>query len=252
MHPFAVYFKRFDIRKVIFVTLLMTTMFIIGSPLKSYASQSGISFYSPNSPPAGVTSLEPLIGGWWNFWANHPASYHTNWPQCVRGQTIVGHNQSVVFLADPASAVQSNVNATRQNCEISNGQLLYLTVYTGECSEGEYPDMIGKYPELLKCAQDSNKVIKLMQVNVDGMDVSSNIIRQTTSQPFVWTILSSDNPYQLKTPCCHKAMGESYYLLFKPLPVGDHTMTLHVIRVPLQANQPVENDVAKWAIKVVP
>jgi hypothetical protein len=36
------------------------------------------------------------------------------------------------------------------------------------------------------------------------------------------------------------------------LPVGDHTIELHVIRKPLQANQPVEDVAAKWNIKVVP
>ena len=69
---------------------------------------------------------------------------------------------------------------SNQKCEISSNQFLYLTVYTGECStglkphEGEFPDT--KSPtDLLNCAQDSNKVIKLMQVKVDGKDVSSSI-----------------------------------------------------------------------------
>jgi hypothetical protein len=30
-------------------------------------------------------------------------------------------------------------------------------------------------------------------------------------------------------------MAENYYLLFKPLPVGDHMIELEVIRQPLQA-----------------
>jgi hypothetical protein len=46
------------------------------------------------------------------------------------------------------------------------------------------------------------------------------------------------------------SQAENYYLLFKPLPVGDHTIELEVIRQPLQANQPIEHDVAKWNIKV--
>jgi len=46
-------------------------------------------------------------------------------------------------------------------------------------------------------------------------------------------------------------MAEMYDLLFKPLPVGHHTITVEVIRVPLQPSQPVEQDLAKWEIKVV-
>ena len=85
----------------------------------------------------------------------------------------VGNNQSIVFLGNPAFAVDKNVNSRNQKCEISSNQLIYLTVYPGECStggkphEGEFPDM--KNPaDLLNCAQDSNRVMKLMQVKVDG------------------------------------------------------------------------------------
>jgi hypothetical protein len=132
-------------------------------------------------------------------------------------------------------------------------------VYTGECStgvrphEGEFPDT--KNPaDLLKCAQDSNKVMKLMQVKVDGKDVSSNIVRQTTSQPFKY-VVPKDNAFEFPSPIAegnNTSMAESYYLLFKPLPVGEHTISVEVIRQPLQATQPVEHDVAKWNIKVVP
>ena len=139
-----------------------------------------IDFYSPNSMPVGAKSLEPLIGKWWNFWVNHPASYQSNWPVCLKGNGgIIGSNQSVVFLGDPASAVENNVNARNQKCEISSNQAIYLTVYAGGCSKGEYPDK--SVPDLLKCAQDTNKVMKLMKVKVDNQDVSNKIIRQSTS-----------------------------------------------------------------------
>jgi hypothetical protein len=130
-------------------------------------------------------------------------------------------------------------------------------VYSGECStglkphEGEFPDT--KSPsDLLNCAQDSNRVIKLMQVKVDGKDVSSNIIRQTTSKPFNF-IVPADNAFSFPAPIAggnNTSMAENYYLFFKPLPVGDHTISAEVIRQPPQANQPVEHDVAKWDIKV--
>jgi hypothetical protein len=96
--------------------------------------------------------------------------------------------------------------------------------------------------------------MKLVQVKVDGKDVSSNIIRQTTSQPFDY-IAPQDNAFAYPAPiaCGHNtSMAENSYLFLKPLPVGDHTIELQVIRQPLQANQPVEHDVGKWNIKVVP
>ena len=70
----------YTIRLGLFLTLLIATILVIGSPLKLYASQSGVGFYSNYSPPVGMKSLEPLIGKWWNFWVDHPASYHETWP----------------------------------------------------------------------------------------------------------------------------------------------------------------------------
>ena len=110
---------------------------------------------------------------------------------------VIGSNQSVVFLGDPASAVENNVNARNQKCEISSNQAIYLTVYAGGCSKGEYPDK--SVPDLLKCAQDTNKVMKLMKVKVDNQDVSNRIIRQSTSQPLIFDV-PQDNVYQMKAP----------------------------------------------------
>jgi hypothetical protein len=182
-----------------------------------------------------------------------------NWPQCVKGDGgTIGNNQSIVFLANPAIGVEKNPNARNQKCEITSKQLLYLTVYPGECStgskphEGEYPDT--KSPtDLLACAQDSNKVMKLMRVTFDGKDISSNIVRQTTSKPFNF-IIKPENADDWKAPIVggnNTSMAENYYLFFKPLPVGDHTIQVEVIRQPLEANQPVEHDVAKYNLKVV-
>jgi hypothetical protein len=68
--------------------------------------------------------------------------------------------------------------------------------------------------DLLNCAQDSNRVMKLMQVKVDDKDVSSKIVRQTTSQPFKF-IAPKDNPFGFPPPIVggnNTSMAENYYL----------------------------------------
>jgi hypothetical protein len=248
---------RLDLRLMLSF-LLMMAIIILSNPSMLYATNS-VDFYSPNSPPAGIKSVEPLIAKWWNWWEAHPASIANNWPECIKGDGgTIGNNQSIVFLANSAFAVESNANSRNQKCEISSNQLLYLTVYPGECStgskphEGEFPDT--KNPaDLLACAQDSNKVMKLMHVKVDGKDVSSNIVRQSTSKPFNF-IVNPDNADDWKAPIVggnNTSMAENYYLFFKPLPVGDHTIDLHVIRQP-PAPQPIEDHIVKWTLKVVP
>jgi hypothetical protein len=238
----------------------MTAIIIVSSPLGLYATTSGIGFYSPDSPPPGVKSLEDLIGDWWNKRVAQDPKTANSWPECFKEEGgMIGNNQSVVFVGDPVTALPVNKNATNQRCEISSDQLLYLTVYAGECStgsrpgEGEYPDT--KSPAaLLDCAKDSNKELILKQVKVDGKDVSSNIVRQTTAQPFNWNV-SKDNVFEWPAPIAggnNTSMAENYYLFFKPMPLGDHTIDLHVIKDPPGGTQPVQDLVAKWYFKVVP
>jgi len=258
MKKLSIYTHQLTIGITIFVTLSILTITIISDSMDSYAENRGIEFYSLDSMPVGMNSLEPLIANWWNWWEDHPASMANNWPECFKGDGGIIGNNSIVFLADPALAVESNVNSRNQECTISSNQLLYLTVYPGECSTGSKPHE-GEYPEtkstadLLQCAQDSNKVIKKMQVKVDGNDVSDHIIRQSTTQPFNF-IIKSDNSDNWGPPIANgnnTSMAENYYLFLKPLSIGDHTIDLEVIRQPIQANQPVEHDIAKWNIKVI-
>ena len=96
--------------------------------------------------------------------------------------------------------------------------------------------------------------MKLMQVKVDGKDVSSNIINQSTTKPFKF-VVNQNNPYQWGKPIVggnNTSMAQNYYLFFKSLPVGPHTIELKVIRQPIVKSEPVERPVAIWNIKVVP
>lgn len=242
--------SSFDNQGTIAIALFLTLIFITGSPLVSHATTSGADVYSPSSLPGGLKSIAPIAHNWWIFRYNQPNSYNTNWPVCVKGDGGLVGNRSVVFLGDPAeSAGGGNMNATHQVCQMSSSQLLYLNVYSGECSQAEQPGET--VPQLLGCAQDTNKVIKLMRVTVDGTDVSSNIVREDADKPFSLTLSSKDNSMNKPLPCCGLSMDENYYLFLKPFPVGKHTVTDEVIRVPLESNQPVEHDLVNWEINVV-
>ena len=92
-----------------------------------------------------------------------------------------------------------------------------------------------------------------MKVKVDGQDVSSHIIRQSTTQPYK-LFFPSDNiaGYKaLSVGANNTSMAENYYLFFKPLPVGHHTIELEVIRVPQVITEQVEHPIAKWDINVI-
>ena len=186
------------------------------------------------APPPRVKSLEPLIVKWWNWWLTVPADTATNWPQCIKGDVEhIGNNQSIVFFGNPAQAVDKNVNPRNQKCEISSNQLIYLTVYPGECSTGSKPHE-GEFPDTKNAAQ-------ILYANQQPNHSNSLCLR-------IMLLLFQ-----------HLSLAEIIHqwpriiiCFSKALPVGDHMVELEVIRQPLQANQPVEHDVAKWNIKVVP
>src|SRR5215831_17264174 len=103
---------------------LTAAFLILGFSSTVYASRSNIDFYSLSSPPPGTTSLEPLIAKWWNWWEAHPTNIANNWPTCIKEDVgIIGNNQHLVFVANPAYASDKNVNSTNQKCELSSNQL---------------------------------------------------------------------------------------------------------------------------------
>jgi hypothetical protein len=230
--------------------VILTVATIITSPLELYGSQSDIGFYTLNSYPGGPSSLEPLLAKWWNFRFSQSPSTAENWPACLKGDGGILGNNSIVFLGDPAAAGEGNVNARNQKCEISSNQLLYLVIYAGECSSGEPPRPKTAESQLL-CAQRSNEGLK-SEVKVDGNDISqSNIINQNSTQQFTLTI-PPVNAFGLREEVGnHTSMTQVYYLLFKPMPIGDHTIDLKVTRIPPPPS-PVENLRAIWDVKVVP
>ena len=123
-------------------------------------------------------------------------------------------------------------------------------MYPGECDDGQYTDKTNA--ELLQCAKDSNREIKLMTAKVDGEDVSSKIVRQSTSKPFMINI-PKVNIYDIQgnQTGTHRTMGVrviSYSS--KRLSIGHHNIEAKVIRDPLEINLPIEHDVAKWDIQV--
>ena len=123
---------------VIVLACFLVITVIISSSSSSYAVSPGIDFYSVGSPPPGMHSLEPLIGKWWNWWENHPASVANNWPECLKGSGgNTGNGKSIVFTPNPASAVSANAGAKNQKCELSSNQLLYLTLYPAKGLNGK-------------------------------------------------------------------------------------------------------------------
>jgi hypothetical protein len=194
---------------------IVSVLSIGSSNIKAMSSEPSIGFYNTNSLPAGMNSIDPLIENYWNWWAKQSSAYSQNWPPCMIGQADrLASNQSIIFFGDPATAVELNVNARNQHCQISSNQAIFFPPYNGLCNTGEEP---GDTPDqLLKCAIGTNKGIQLMSLKIDGKDVSNQIFHTHTSKPFIWDV-PKDNIYAFPQSepnvGSHPAMAEGYMYL---------------------------------------
>jgi hypothetical protein len=234
--------------------IIVSVFSIRSSNVGAIGTESGVGFYNIKSLPAGMKSIDPLLDNYWNWWAKQSPAYSQNWPSCMIGQAgKLGSNQSIVFFGDPATAVETNVNAKNQNCQISSNQAIFFPPYNGLCNTGEER---GETPaQLLQCAIGTNKGIKIMNLKIDGNDVSNAIFHTNTSKPFIWDV-PKDNVYAFpaSNPNVgrHPAMAEGYYVFIKPLPLGTHKIELEVLRNPQEPNQPIEHPIVKYTVNVVP
>lgn len=231
----------------------ISLMSIIPSNVKAAGNVSGIGFYNTNSLPSGIKSVDPIIENWWNWWARQPSTYSQNWPSCMMGQAEkIAGNQSVVFFGDPAAAVDTNVNARNQKCQISSDQAIFFPPYNGLCNTGEEGHEKDTPAGLLACAIGTNEGIKLKTLKIDGKDFSNQIFRTRTTSSFIWDV-PRDNIYGFPPSNGnvgrHTSMAEGYYVFIKPLPVGTHIIEVEVIRAP--PPDPVEHPIVKYTVNVV-
>ena len=155
--------------------VLVTLSILLFSVTVTVPIAYAVDVFQKDEMPFGKP-YEDWVQDWWRWNAAIPGDPETTFAGVKENGCLINKEGPVAMLMDPAIG-----GSHHQKCEISSNQLLYLTVYAGECStgskphEGEFPDT--KNPDdLLACAKDSNLVMKLMQVKVDGKDVSSNIV----------------------------------------------------------------------------
>jgi hypothetical protein len=77
--------------------------------------------------------------------------------------------------------VRTTLFANARTLVSTDGMVRRLRIYYIISADAERVELV----TVLGCAQNSNKLMKLMKVKVDGKDVSSNIVRQLHSNYFI-------------------------------------------------------------------
>jgi len=177
--------------------------------------------FPPNSHPYGQTYGE-WAAAFWQYALARPLEGH---PFLDTPEYDFAAKQSgkVWFWSAPDGPITRHV-------EMPKGTSLFLTIRDAECSSIEEPPFFGATEaEQRACANFFADHIRDVSVTIDGVPVENiQDYRFETPQfsfdaPTPWIFGATGGPAT--------AVGDGYFLMLKPLPVGTHTIhysgTLH-------------------------
>jgi hypothetical protein len=185
----------------------------VGS-FSAYGVSSSPSTFFKGSIPYGVT-YEDWMTKWWQWNVQIPKEQH---PQTVDGPLIkcpVGESGSVSFLT------QKLQGKSEYRCTIPAGHAIMIPISTGECTSDEAQSSIPA--NMMKCATVGNDYLTF-DATVDGVRLNGLELNEARSKVFNMTV-PEDNYLGLK-PGKWEAVTGGYFAFLKPLPVGNHSVSI--------------------------
>ena len=141
-------------------------------------------------------------------------------------------------------------------CEIPAGKAIFVPLQVGECDKTVLRDPTDQ--EISICAKNGNQPGNI-DFAIDGkplvvikelsMSKEQYRLYRTTTDFFNITFVK-DNIFENATSGVHRAQADGYFAIVKPLPLGDHSMTLK-INVFLTRPDPETHIDVSFNIKVV-
>jgi hypothetical protein len=157
-----------------------------------------------------------------------PKDNNTNLDKCIVGSDP---QKTMLFLVEAYDLTYSS------KCNISSKNPILVPLLIGECdpSVDEPRTKTGKIEDLWACAKDANEGFKAWEVTLDkrvlfkkagNEEVNANLkdeILVRNSSLFNIT-MPQVNRYEANAGV-YPAVVDGYYLILKPLPPGEHTLT---------------------------
>jgi hypothetical protein len=172
---------------------------------------------------------DDLATKWWSWWISLTPSYiesisnHTT--QCPSGR-----DNLTIFLADPIILQRGEFN-----CTISHQSPIFFNVASEQC-DLEVKTLKEKSDKgLLDCAYAVNPHAQV-GVNLDGNELTNPNKYRILTKFFNITI-PKINQYEAD-PGIWRSVILGTFVYLKPLPVGDHTLTLKVAEAPPSGTAP--------------
>jgi hypothetical protein len=184
---------------------------------------------------------------WWEWALSIPANFHDSSPVInpddfnplfapddpqgkTTGNCELGQHGDVWFLA---ASSNPPIGGTR-SCTVPAGRQIFFPVINAECSKAEKNGTV--FAEFSTCAKGlMDKVtIASLQAAIDGMSIT-NLQTFRFQSPLFMFVTPKDNPLNaldgFPTPPIPSgpspSVSDGFWLLFKPLSVGQHVITYH-------------------------
>jgi hypothetical protein len=203
--------------------LVAFSVFIImaaqGGTFSAYGASSSPSIFFKGSKPYGV-SYEDWMIEWWQWNVQIPKGQHP----VVKPDLIkcpVGESGNVTFLT------HSLRGESQYSCTIPAGNAIMIPIGVGACTSDEARSSVPA--DLIKCATEGDKFLTY-NAAVDGVNLLSLMQspgfdqKHAISKIFNMTV-PRDNFLDLK-PGQWEAVASGYFAFLKPLPVGNHTVSI--------------------------
>ena len=107
------------------------------------------------------------------------------------------------------------------SCTIPAGHVIMIPISTGECTSDEAKS--SKPEDMMKCATEGNKYLTF-EATVDG--VRLNGLEQNDARSKVFNITVPKDNYSDLKPGKWEAVTGGYFAFLKPLPVGNHEVSI--------------------------
>jgi hypothetical protein len=175
-------------------------------------SNSSQSVYPINSKPYGLTYGEWTVK-WWQWASSIPAKDNPvadeNGEKCAVGQ----NDPNVWFIAGTGGG-----EATRA-CTIPAGKAILVSIINVVCSYATDPGLKSE-SELRSCAKADQDKATNLQASVDGVAIP-NLKMYRVQSPLFNMTLPNDNVLA-SPPGTTQAVSDGYWILLKPLQLGNH------------------------------
>lgn len=202
-------------KKLYLVTFFVFMILVVSvGTFSAYGASSSPSTFLKGSSPYGVPYEDWMIK-WWQWNMQIPKEQH---PQVVDPNLIkcpVGESGNVSFLT------QTLQGKSEYSCTIPAGHAIMIPISTGECTTDEAKSSIPA--DMMKCATEGNKYLTF-DATVDG--VRLNGLEQNDARSEVFNITVPEDNYSDLKPGQWKAVTGGYFAFLKPLPVGNHEVSI--------------------------